>query len=131
MVPDFENIVLSRHIWTFHEFINKYGTDGSLIFDDLYNIPSVISHLNNDLIETLVNNGMLIIYGVFDKHGYLHVNKDDFDRLKLYLGDKDPEVPGFYVRKVRKSIVVHCMDYRCKEESKKDFWTSIINYEHT
>lgn len=128
MLEPFNEIVIERRIWTVGEIVNNFGTDGTIIFDNSYEIPAMCSHMNDELIDILLRNGSLTLYAVLDSNCYLHVNIDDFNRLKKYLGDKDTNNVLNYRRRFNANIDWRCIDYRVREDLKKDFWMKMVNH---
>lgn len=127
MIKPFDEIVIERHVWYVGEIVNDFGTNGNIIFDDSYEIPAMCAHMDDELISTLLRNNALVLYGVFDSNCYLHVNIDDFNRLKKYLGDKDTNDLLNYRFRFMANIDWRCIDYRVREDLKKDFWMKVAN----
>jgi len=122
----FNEVVIERRFWSVGEIVNKFGTDGTIIFDNSYEIPAMCAHMDDELISILLGNNSLILYAVLDSHGYLHVNINDFNRLKKYLGDKDTNGLLNYRLRLIANIDWRCIDYRVREDLKKDFWMKVI-----
>ena len=88
------------------------------------------AHMDDELISILLRNNNLTLYSVLDSNGYLHVNIDDFNRLKKYLGDKDTNDLLNYRRRFNANIDWCCIDYRVREDLKKDFWMKVIFFKN-
>lgn len=127
MIQPFDYIVISRHIWSVGSIVNDYGTDGTIVFDDAYEIPSTCAHMDDLLISTLLRENSLILYGIFDSNMRLHMNQDDFNRLKEYLAKKDFDSELGHKRRCWANIDWRCIDYRVREDLKKDFWMKVVN----
>ena len=125
MFKPFDEIVIERRNWTVGEIVNDFGSDGTIIFDNSYEIPAMCAHMDDELISILLRNNNLTLYSVLDSNGYLHVNIDDFNRLKKYLGDKDINDSLNYRRRYNANIDWRCIDYRVHEDLKKDFWMKV------
>ena len=121
----FDEIVIERRNWSVGEIVNDFGSDGTIIFDNSYEIPAMCAHMDDELISILLRNNNLTLYSVLDSNGYLHVNIDDFNRLKNYLGDKDTNDLLNYRRRFNANIDWRCIDYRVREDLKKDFWMKV------
>ena len=121
----FDEIVIERRNWSVGEIVNDFGCDGTIIFDNSYEIPAMCAHMDDELISILLRNNNLTLYSVLDSNGYLHVNIDDFNRLKKYLGDKDTNDSLNYRRRYNANIDWRCIDYRVREDLKKDFWMKV------
>lgn len=129
MVKPFDEIVIERYVWSVGEIVNDFGTNGNIVFDDSYEIPAMCAHMDDELISILLRNNALVLYGVLDSECCLHVNIDDFNRLKKYLGDKDEDFIGNllnYRRRFTSNIDWRCIDYRVREDLKKDFWMKVV-----
>jgi len=124
----FDEVLILKRIWSVGEIVNNFGTNGTIIFDNSYEIPAMCAHMDDELISTLLNQNSLILYGVLDSKGYLHVNIDDFNRLKKYLGDKDTNGSLNYRRRFNANIDWRCIDYCVREDLKKDFWMKVVNH---
>ena len=127
MLKPFDSIVISRNIWPVGRIVNDYANDGTLIFDDSYKIPSICAHMSDELISALLRENSLVLYGVLDSDGRLHMNQDDFNRLKEYLAKTSRDSALGYKRRCRANIDCRCVDYRVREDLKKDFWMKVIN----
>ncbi len=127
MITPFDYIVISRHIWSVGRIVNDYANDGTLIFDDSYKIPSTCAHMSDELISTLLRENSLILYGVLDSNVRLHMNQDDFNRLKEYLAKTDFDKELGHKRRCWANIDWRCIDYRVREDLKKDFWMKVVN----
>lgn len=127
MIEPFDDIVIGRHIWSVGRIVNDYANDGTLIFDDSYKIPSTCAHMSDELISTLLRENSLILYGVLDSNMRLHMNQDDFNRLKEYLAKTDFDRMLGHKRRCWASIDWRCIDYRVREDLKKDFWMKVVN----
>ena len=92
--------------------------------DNSYEIPAMCAHMNDNMISTLLREESLIIYGVHDRKDYLHVNVDDFNRLKNYLDDNSTALNK--IRRSRAKLELRSVDYRVREDLKKDFWMKVI-----
>ena len=125
MFKPFDEIVIERRNWSVGEIVNDFGSDGTIIFDNSYEIPAMCAHMDDELISILLKNNNLTLYSVLDSNGYLHVNIDDFNRLKKYLGDKDTNDLLNYRRRYNANIDWRCIDYRVREDLKKDFWMKV------
>ena len=126
----FDEIVIERRNWSVGEIVNDFGSDGTIIFDNSYEIPAMCAHMDDELISILLRNNNLTLYSVLDSNGYLHVNIDDFNRLKKYLGDKDTNDLLNYRRRFNANIDWRCIDYRVREDLKKDFWMKVIFFKN-
>ena len=126
----FDEIVIERRNWSVGEIVNDFGSDGTIIFDNSYEIPAMCAHMDDELISILLRNNNLTLYSVLDSNGYLHVNIDDFNRLKKYLGDKDTNDLLNYRRRFNANIDWRCIDYRVCEDLKKDFWMKVIFFKN-
>lgn len=121
-----ENIIITKHVWSVGRIVNDFANDGTIVFDDLYNIPSMCSHMDDKLLGILLREFSLVLYGVLDSHGYLHMNIDDFNRLKEFLGNDERDGILNYKRRSWANIDWRCIDYRVDESIKKDFWMKVI-----
>ena len=121
----FDEIVIERRNWSVGKIVNDFGSDGTIIFDNSYEIPAMCAHMDDELISILLRNNNLTLYSVLDSNGYLHVNIDDFNRLKKYLGDKNTNDLLNYRRRFNANIDWRCIDYRVREDLKKDFWMKV------
>lgn len=128
MIEPFNEIVIERRMWPVGEIVNEYGTDGTIIFDNSYEIPSMCAHMDDKMLNTLLINKSLTLYAILDSDCHLHVNIDDFNRLKKYLGDEDTDGPLKYRRRFRSNIDWRCIDYCVREDLKKDFWMKVVNH---
>lgn len=128
MIEPFNKVVIEKRFWSIGVIVNEYGTDGTIIFDNSYEIPAMCAHMDDEMINILLFNNSLTLYGVLDSDCHLHVNIDDFNRLKTYLGDKDPDNPLKYIRRYRTNIDWRCIDYCVREDLKKDFWMKVVNH---
>lgn len=126
----FDEIVIERRNWSVGEIVNNFGSDGTIIFDNSYEIPAMCAHMDDELISILLRNNNLTLYSVLDSNGYLHINIDDFNRLKKYLGDKDTNDLLNYRRRFNANIDWRCIDYRVREDLKKDFWMKVIFFKN-
>ena len=126
----FDEIVIERRNQSVGEIVNDFGNDGTIILDNSYEIPAMCAHMDDELISILLRNNNLTLYSVLDSNGYLHVNIDDFNRLKKYLGDKDTNDLLNYRRRFNANIDWRCIDYRVREDLKKDFWMKVIFFKN-
>ena len=125
MLEPFNEIVIEKRIWSVGKIVKDFGTDRTIIFDNSYEIPAMCAHMDDEVIDILLRNGSLTLYAVLDSNCYLHVNIDDFNRLKKYLGDQDNTLN--YRRRLFADIDWRCIDYRVREDLKKDFWMKVVN----
>ena len=79
-----------------------------------------LSHLSAELRREVLKQ-IVKIYGILNSNRYLHVNIDDFNRLKKYLGVKDQNDLLNYRRRFNANIDWRCIDYRVREDLKKTF----------
>lgn len=128
MIEPFNKVVIEKRFWPIGVIVNEYGTDGTIIFDNSYEIPAICAHMDDELISILLINNSLTLYAVLDSDCHLHVNIDDFNRLKTYLGDKDPDNPVKYIQRYMTNIDWRCIDYCVREDLKKDFWMKVVNH---
>lgn len=128
MIEPFNEIVIERRMWSVGEIVNNFGTDGTIIFDNSYEIPAMCAHMDDKMLNTLLINKSLTLYAILDSDCRLHVNIDDFNRLKKYLGDENTDGPLKYRRRFRSNIDWRCIDYCVREDLKKDFWMKVVNH---
>lgn len=128
MIKPFNEVVIEKRFWPVGEIVNNFGTDGTIIFDNSYEIPTICAHMDDELISILLINNSLTLYAVLDSDCHLHVNIDDFNRLKKYLGNEDTNGLLKYRQRFRSNINWYCIDYRVREDLKKDFWTKVVNH---
>lgn len=124
MLESFNEIVIEKRVWPVGKIINDFGTNGVIILDNSYEIPAMCAHMDDNLISTLLREESLIIYGVHDSKDYLHVNVDDFNRLKNYLDDNSNALNK--IRRSRAKLELRSVDYRVREDLKKDFWMKVL-----
>ena len=132
MIEPFNKVVIEKRFWPVGVIVNEYGTDGTIIFDNSYEIPAMCAHMDDETISILLFNNSLTLYAVLDSDCHLHVNIDDFNRLKTYLGDDDTngDITNLlkYRRRYRTNIDWRCIDYCVREDLKKDFWMKVVNH---
>lgn len=128
MIEPFNKVVIEKRFWSVGEIVNNFGTDGTIIFDNYYEIPAMCAHMDDELISILLINNSLTLYAVLDSDCHLHVNIDDFNRLKKYLGDEYTDGSLKYRRRFRSNIDWRCIDYLVSEDLKKNFWMKVVNH---
>ena len=55
----FDEIVIERRNWSVGEIVNDFGSDGTIIFDNSYEIPAMCAHMDDELISILLKNNNL------------------------------------------------------------------------
>lgn len=121
-----KNVFITKHNCTVGQIVNDFANNGNIVFDDLYDIPAMCSHIDDELLRVLLQNSALVLYGVSDRLGYFHMNIDDFNRLKEFLGNVERDGVLNYRRRSRAIIHWYCLDYDVDESIKKDFWMKVI-----
>ena len=49
-----ENIIITKHVWSVGRIVNDFANDGTIVFDDSYNIPPMCSHM--DFLKKICRN---------------------------------------------------------------------------
>ena len=130
MNKSFDDVLILKHDWTVGQIVKDFVVSDVIVLDNSYEIPAMCAHMDDKLISILLRNNNLTLYSVLDSNGYLHVNIDDFNRLKKYLGDKDTNDLLNYRRRFNANIDWRCIDYRVREDLKKDFWMKVIFFKN-
>ena len=89
MNKSFDDVLILKHDWTVGQIVKDFVVSEVIVLDNSYEIPAMCAHMDDELISTLLKQNYLTLYGVFDNNGRIHINIDDFNRLKKYLGDED------------------------------------------
>jgi len=119
-----QNIFFDNSFRLLSEII-KWYEDGSFIADDQYNIPEVLSHLSDDDFKIMFYGGLIRIFGVQDNKGYVHINKNDIEKLIAFKNDSNINIGE---RNLRARTTVQCVfiDYNSDEDIKKHFFERIL-----
>ena len=118
------NIFFNNSFRLLAEIIKLYE-DGSFIADDQYNIPEVLSHISDDDFQIMFYGGLIRIFGVQDNKGYVHINKNDIEKLMAFKNDQNTKI-GERSLRARTAIQCFVIDYKCDEELKKHFFERIL-----
>lgn len=113
-------IWIGRHLWSYL-IIKDWYEQGSFITDNVYEIPPQIAHLSDEDIDTMINFGILNIYGVEDDKGCCHVNKEDFERYLTYCERTEGLTIVEADRRKRKQACFVIIDYKTPEQDKLFF----------
>lgn len=89
MNKPFDEVLILKHDWTVGQIVKDFVVSEVIILDNSYEIPAMCAHMDDELISTLLKQNCLTLYCVFDDRRKIHINIDDFNRLKKYLGDED------------------------------------------
>ena len=89
MNKSFDEVLILKRDWTVGQIVKDFVVNEIIVLDNSYEIPAVCAHMDDELINTLLKQNSLILYAVLDSRGRIHINIDDFNRLKKYLGDED------------------------------------------
>ena len=118
------NIFFDKSFRLLSEVI-KWYEDGSFIADDQYNIPEVLSHISDNDFQIMFYGGLIRIFGVQDNKGYVHINKNDIEKLIAFKNDPNIKIGE---RNLRARTTVQCIiiDYQCDEDIKKHFFERIL-----
>ena len=127
MIETFDKVIILKRDWTVGQIVKDFVVSEIIVLDNSYEIPAMCSHMDDELISTLLKQNSLTLYGVFDRRGRIHINTDDFNRLKKYLGDEDGNDLLNYRYRFWTNIDWRCVDYCVPEDIKKDFWMKVVN----
>ena len=119
------NIFFDNSFRSLSEIIKLYE-DGSFIADENeYNIPELLGHISDDDLEIMFYGNLIRIFGVQDNIGYVHINKNDIEKLIAIKNDPNIKIAE---RSLRARTPVQCVfiDYKCDEELKKHFFERIL-----
>ena len=118
------NIFFDNSFRLVSEIIKLYE-DGSFIADNQYNIPEVLTHISDDDFQIMFYGGLIRIFGVQDNKGYVHINKNDIEKLIAFKNDPNIKIGE---RNLRARTTVQCIiiDYQCDEDIKKHFFERIL-----
>ena len=119
------NIFFDKSFRLLSEIISWYE-DGSFITDgNEYNIPELLGHISDTDLEIMFYGGLIRIFGIQDNNGYVHINKNDIERLIAFKNDPNIKVSE---RGLRAKTPVQCVfiDYASDEDIKKHFFERIL-----
>ena len=129
MNKSFDDVLILKYDWTVGQIVKDFVVSDVIVLDNSYEIPAMCAHMDDELISTLLKQNYLTLYGVFDNRGRIHINIDDFNRLKKYLGDEDTTNDwSSYRYRFCENIDWRCIDKRTPEDIRKDFWTKVVNH---
>ena len=128
MNKSFDEVLILKRDWTVGQIVKDFVVNEIIVLDNSYEIPAVCAHMDDELINTMLKQNSLILYAVLDSRGRIHINIDDFNRLKKYLGDEDENDWLNYRYRFGANIDWRCIDYCVCEDLKKDFWMKVVNY---
>ena len=60
MIEPFNKVVIEKRFWPVGVIVNEYGTDGTIIFDNSYEIPAMCAHMDDEMINILLFNNSLM-----------------------------------------------------------------------
>ena len=119
------NIFFDKSFRLLSEIIGWYE-DGSFIADENeYNIPESLKYISDTDLEIMFYGGLIRIFGIQDNKGYVHINKNDIERLVAF--KNDPNINA-YNQRLRARTTVQCVfiDYKSDEDIKKHFFERIL-----
>ena len=128
MNKSFDDVLILKHDWTVGQIVKDFVVSDVIVLDNSYEIPAMCAHMDDELIHTLLKQNCLTLYGVFDDRRKIHINIDDFNRLKKYLCDEDANDWSNYRYRFCENIDWRCIDYCVCEDLKKNFWMKVVNY---
>lgn len=128
MNKSFDEVLILKRDWTVGQIVKDFIANKIIVLDNSYEIPAVCAHMDDEFISTLLKQNSLILYAVLDSRGRIHINIDDFNRLKKYLGDEDGNDWLDYRYRFEANIDWRCIDYCVREDLKKNFWMKVVNY---
>ena len=124
-MTNIRNIFFDNSFRLLSEIIKLYE-DGSFITDENeYNIPEVLSHISDDDFQIMFYGGLIRIFGVQDNKGYVHINKNDIEKLMAFKNEPNIKIAERSLR-ARTAIQCFVIDYKCDEELKKHFFERIL-----
>jgi hypothetical protein len=120
-----KNIFFDKSFRLLSEII-KWYEDGSFIADrNDYNVPELLTHISDGDLEIMIYGELIRIFGIQDDKGYVHINKNDIERLIAFKND-----PNINPRErwLRARMTVQCVfiDYKSDEDIKKHFFERIL-----
>ena len=118
------NVFFDNSFRLLPEIIKLYE-DGSFIADDQYNIPEVLSHISDNDFQIMFYGGLIRIFGVQDNKGYVHINKNDIEKLIAFKNDPNIKIGE---RNLRARTAIQCViiDYQSDEDIKKHLFERIL-----
>ncbi len=119
------NIFFDKSFRLLSEIIGWYE-DGSFIADgNEYNIPELLRHISDTDLEIMFYGGLIRIFGVQDINGYVHINKNDIERLIAFKNEPNIKLSE---RGLRARTTIQCVfiDYTSDEDIKKHFFERIL-----
>ena len=128
MIETFDKVIILKRDWTVGQIVKDFVVSDVIVLDNSYEIPAMCAHMDDELISTLLKQNYLTLYGVFDNRGRIHINIDDFNRLKKYLGDEDANDWLNYRYRFYENIDWRCIDRHTPEDIRKDFWVKVVNH---
>ena len=128
MNKSFDDVLILKYDWTVGQIVKDFVVSDVIILDNSYEIPAMCAHMDDELIHTLLKQNCLTLYGVFDNRRSIHINIDDFNRLKKYLGDEDANDWSNYRYRFCENIDWRRIDKRTPEDIRKNFWMKVVNY---
>ena len=119
------NIFFNKSFRSLSEIIRWYE-DGSFIADENeYNIPESLKYISDTDLEIMFYGGLIRIFGIQDNKGYVHINKNDIERLVAF--KNDPNINAYNQRlRARTTVPVFFIDYKSDEDIKKHFFEHIL-----
>ena len=120
-----QNIFFDKSFRLLSEIIGWYE-DGSFIADgNDYNVPELLGHISDDDFQIMFYGGLIRLFGVEDNKGYVHINKNDIERLIAFKNDPNIKMGE---RSLRARTTVQCVfiDYKSDEDIKKHFFERIL-----
>ena len=119
------NIFFDKSFRLLSEIIGWYE-DGSFIADgNDYNVPELLGHISDNDLEIMLYGELIRIFGIQDNKGYVHINKNDIERLFAFKNDLNINPRE---RCLRARMTVQCVfiDYTSDEDIKKHFFERIL-----
>ena len=124
-MKNIRNIFFDKSFRLLSEIIGWYE-DGSFIADgNEYNIPELLRHISDTDLEIMFYGGLIRIFGVQDINGYVHINKNDIERLIAFKNEPNIKLSE---RGLRARTTIQCVfiDYTSDEDIKKHFFERIL-----
>ena len=128
MIETFDKVIILKRDWSVGQIVKDFVVSNVIVLDNSYEIPAMCAHMDDELISTLLKQNSLTLYCVLDSRGRIHINIDDFNRLKKYLGDEDANDWLNYSYRFCENNDWRCIDYRVPEDIKKGFWMKVVNH---
>ena len=119
------NVFFDKSFRLLSEII-KWYEDGSFIADgNNYNVPELLGHISDNDLEIMFYGGLIRIFGIQDNKGFVHINKNDIERLITFKNDPNIKMGE---RGIRARTTVQCIfiDYNSDEDYKETFFERIL-----